>query len=309
MNDDDDTFDEDYFKSIRIKKLESFFLNNNSYENLIRCEECLFLSFIQEIKIDNEMIIIYSNCRNNHNKKFDLFNYLYYYRENKITNSFCYYDKKTKFNEDNFLYCSECKIIFCDKCQREHNKEENIKHKIINVNYLDFFCFEHTKSFDNICLECQQNLCSECLNVHNKNHKIINFNDKIFDVNKIDECIAKFEHYKILLNKLVNILNSATKLTKLFPVFNPYRSKFFYLNDLLSNILKVYKYEKKNNNMNFELLYNLLFVINNINILNINIDDFQLIDEKDEIKYFVSEKNNYPLKFNNQLKHQSISFS
>jgi hypothetical protein len=266
------------------------------------------MAYIEEIKIENESIIIHLNCRNNDKKKIDLLNYLNEFKENLINNVLCHYDNKTRFNENNFLYCRECKIIFCNNCQRDHDKGENLNHKIIGVKYLDFFCFEHDKYFDNFCLECQKNLCSKCLNTH-RGHKIIKFNDKIFNVEKIDEYIAKFEQNNILLSRLEVIINTTTNLSRFFQSFNPYRTKFFYLNDLLLNILKIYKFEKNNNNMNFELLYNLLFVINNINSLNIDIEDFKKNDTIEKIKKFGSNKNNYPLEFNNQKKTKNFLYN
>ena len=93
---DDEFEEESYFGSIRNIKFKS-----NFSENLLRCKKCFLMSYIQEIKIENEKIIIYSNCRNNDKNKLDLISFL----NEQINNSFCNYDKNTIFNEDNFLYC------------------------------------------------------------------------------------------------------------------------------------------------------------------------------------------------------------
>ena len=91
MSDNDDDFEENYF-SFKIKKIKSFF-SGKPEENLIRCEFCSLLSYIKSIKFENTMILIYASCRNNHEKKYDLIEYLNKFKENKLENFLCCFDK------------------------------------------------------------------------------------------------------------------------------------------------------------------------------------------------------------------------
>ena len=83
--------------------------------------------------------------------------------------------------------------------------------------------------------------------------------------------------------------------------FNVYKSKIYYLNDLLKNILLIYQ-NKKNDNMNFELLYNLYFVLNNNKSLAYDQKKLDSIKTKKDFEKYNTDINNYPLILNKQQK-------
>ena len=292
MSDNDDDFEENYF-SFKIKKIKSFF-SDKPEENLIRCEFCSLLSYIKSIKFENTMILIYASCRNNHEKKYDLIEYLNKFKENKIENFLCCYDKKNKFDIETFIYCPECKIIFCPNCQNAHDKGSNLNHHLINAKYMDFYCFEHIKPFKKFCLSCEENICNDCEEKHNK-HDIINLAD---DDYKID--YAKFKQNVINLNKFETYLKSIDNSSKMLMSINYYKSKFYYLNDLFINILKTYEFEKKNLLMNFELFYNFFFILNNNKYFEFIENKFELIKSRNDFNEYNLDLNNYPLKLNDQ---------
>ena len=294
---DEESDFEEYYISFKIKRCNTFF-SNNIQENLIRCEECFLISYLKKIKLENNLIIIYSNCRNNHQKKYLLNDYLNKFKENRIENFLCKYDNN-KFNED-FIYCFDCKLFFCQNCQKFHDINENFKHHLIRAKYMDFCCVEHIKPFTIFCLTCEKNLCLDCKG-HNE-HKIINFKDYKYD--NINEYLIKYDYNEIQLQRIENFLNK--KSINILNYFNIYKSKIFYLNDLLKNIIKTYQFENNNNNMNFELLYNIIFVIINNKILEYNPEKLDLIKSKDNIDIYL---NDYPLILNNQKNSKDYLFN
>ena len=289
---DDDSFDDDEY--FHYSFIISKYFTKNSQENLIRCEDCFLLSYIKNIKFDNNLILIYSSCRNNHEKKYDLIEYLNKFKENKMENVLCKYDEN-KFNIDNFIYCLECRLYFCHNCQKHHDKNENnLNHHLIYAKYMDFYCFEHIKPFKYFCCTCAKNICLDCKE-HNE-HNIIDFKD--YKIDNINEYIIKFEQNELNLNKIESYLTR--KSSNILNYFKVYKSKIYYLNNLLKNILLTYQFEKNINNMNFELLYNLIFVLNNNKDLTYNQNSLNLIKSKNEFIKYISDLNNYPLILDNQ---------
>ena len=298
---DSELDDLEKFMSYKIKSIKTYF-SNNPETNLIRCEQCFLLSYIKSIKFDNNVILIYTSCRNNHEKKYELIDYLNTFKENKIENILCYYDNN-KFNIDTFIYCPECKIFFCQNCQNEHDKGNNLNHLLIKAKYMDFYCFEHIKPFKKFCLTCEKNICKDCEEKHYGDN-IINFDDYDDKINKINEYCIKFEQNEINLNKIESYLKKSIENSNMFLMsLNYYKSKFYYLNDLLKNILLIYDFEKKSKNMNFELFYNVFFVVNNIKYLQYNENKLNSIT-KDNFNQFNLDLNNYPLILDNK---QTIS--
>ena len=289
---DDDSFDDDEY--FHYSFIISKYFTKNSQENLIRCEHCFLFSYIKNIKFDNNLILIYSSCRNNHEKKYDLIEYLNKFKVYKMENVLCKYDEN-KFNIDTFIYCPECRLYFCHNCQKHHDKNENnLNHHLIYAKYMDFYCFEHIKPFKYFCCTCAKNICLNCEG-HNE-HNIIDFKD--YKIDNINEYIIKFEQNELNLNKIESYLTR--KSSNILNYFKVYKSKIYYLNDLLKNILLTYQFEKNSNNMNFELLYNLIFVLNNNKDLTYNQNSLDLIKSKDDFIKYNSDLNNYPLILDNQ---------
>jgi len=284
---DDDSFDDDEY--FHYSFIISKYFTKNSQENLIRCEHCFLFSYIKNIKFDNNLILIYSSCRNNHEKKYDLIEYLNKFKVYKMENVLCKYDEN-KFNIDTFIYCPECRLYFCHNCQKHHDKNENnLNHHLIYAKYMDFYCFEHKhyKPFKYFCCTCAKNICLDCEG-HNE-HNIIDFKD--YKIDNINEYIIKFEQNELNLNKIESYLTR--KSSNILNYFKVYKSKIYYLNDLLKNILLTYQFEKNSNNMNFELLYNLIFVLNNNKDLTYNQNSLDLIKSKDDFIKYNSDLNNY----------------
>ena len=287
------------YNLIKIDRLKSYF-SKQSEVNLIRCEKCLLLSYIKSIKFDNNVILIYTSCRNNHEKKYELINYLNAFKEKNIENFLCYYKDNNKFNIETFIYCPECKIFFCQNCQNEHDKDKNLNHLLIKAKYMDFYCFEHIKPFKKFCLTCEKNICKDCEEKHYGDN-IINFDENNHQIEKINDYYIKFEQNEINLNKIENYLKKSIENSNMFLMsLNYYKSKFYYLNDLLKNILLIYDFEKKSNKMNFELFYNSIFVLKNKKYLECNKNKLKSIKSQDDFNKYKFDLNNYPLKLNEQ---------
>ena len=120
-------------------------------------------------------------------------------------------------NDEVFKYCTNCKLIFCNKCFYKHNKD----HQIINNNETTIKCLTHPHNYNcGYCLDCHIHICYECLEsrdhvIHRKNHlKEVKPNDE--EINALKNMIQKYKDNKISLeiekdNVLLKIENSYNK--------------------------------------------------------------------------------------------------
>lgn len=89
-------------------------------------------------------------------------------------------------------YCSVCKLHFCEKCKKLHDKiPEALKHevyfsetdkteKLLNINFQ--FCKEHLDvKISSWCFECKLAVCANCCN---KDHKVCDISKRARDVEK-----------------------------------------------------------------------------------------------------------------------------
>ena len=125
--------------------------------------------------------------------------------------SICKIDIK---DNENYLYCKECKMILgYHFCLYKHNSVyPNHKAISINDNILLNNCLEHNNTFIFRCLNCQESLCGLCnLNYHNfERHELKQLFKIIDDQNEIDKKFAEFEKQKNYLNKIKEMINKIT---------------------------------------------------------------------------------------------------
>ena len=89
-------------------------------------------------------------------------------------------------------YCSVCKLHFCEKCKKLHDKiPEALKHevyfsetdkteKLLNMNFQ--FCKEHSdQKICSWCFECNLAVCSNCCN---KDHEVCDISKRARDIEK-----------------------------------------------------------------------------------------------------------------------------
>ena len=201
------------------------------------CPECgeNIIINIKDYKIDYE-------CKNNHSKNNLSFKEHTEKQETDLSKIICVLCKeRNKYNTYNnqFYFCSTCKINICPLCKEAHDKN----HNIINYEDKNYICRKHNESFIKYCKNCKENLCFICLNEHNCDD-IINLENIM--INK-DELIKDNEDFKTLLDKIKNNIEEIREV--LNNIINNIEA-YYKIND---NFIKNYEYKQRN----YEILTNL----------------------------------------------------
>ena len=135
---------------------ENYLIENEQYS----CTECP--SNIEINSIDEINNIISFSCPSHGNKSITIKDYLKDMKKNTF-----YYNKcnscgkqQNKINNNEiFNFCLNCKIILCNKCIVNHDKN----HLSIKNNKIKTKCILHPKNNNLIyCLDCNCHLCKEC---------------------------------------------------------------------------------------------------------------------------------------------------
>ena len=123
-----------FLKGMKAKELKRLYLNNNFINDLSP------LYNIKEYFPNLEMIDLNNNNFNPEESKYkNFFDYLKY----NYLNVKCFYcNRISKENKNIYLYCYDCRIEFCKKCEIKHRKK-NMHTKIIKVNEINNRSLEH----------------------------------------------------------------------------------------------------------------------------------------------------------------------
>jgi len=238
---------------------------------------------ICKIKINNYKIKLY-DCKNNHeinNILLDEFDNTQHINELEIICNICNDKNKYKSYEKQFYLCLICKKNICPLCKSIHDNN----HKIIDYDKKNYICNVHKEIYKSYCNECKLNLCFQCEIGHN-NHEIINYTNILPDENKLKEEIKEFrnkiEKLNDKINKIIKVLNKIKENIGIY---------FKIYNDIINN----YKME----DINYEILYNINEIKNNIKIKDIDeiINDNNINNEFKNIlkiynKMIIKEINN-----------------
>ena len=221
---------------------------------ITRCLKCPFIPLI-EINCDSKQTYIFSKCRNYHNYKKTLEEYIKANESNQLNEIPCS-NCKSKYNKiDNFFYCGKCKKFYCENCKEKNN------HIQINLHKFDSFCVDHDDKIISYCEICAKNLCTYCQNEHNKNHKILSLSNLLLNNKEID-------NYSNQLNKASNHLKKVEKICleiikklkiKIEEISNNFE-QFKNINNLqinfAKNILEILKQKNIKRELNYEIIMN-----------------------------------------------------
>ena len=212
----------------------------------------------------------------------------------------CYNCKKkqNQINHEIFNFCSNCKLVICNNCIKDHDNQ----HFIIKHNKAKTKCISHP-NMNNVsyCLDCNYHLCNACLKhrKHMRHRKV-----------SIEEIEPTYEE----INSLLKIINdykdkkSSSQLEKnnrLIEIGNQYNIDKEKENDEYTKILLNTKKELENELIDNENNYN-----NKIFELKKKYEK-ELLEKKEELdknnkkindKYKKNDennKNNYDYKINN----------
>jgi len=281
LSDSDSDSDNNRFEIQQIK------LNTDDIKEL-RCNNCLMIPLI--IDIYKKDIIYKCNCNNNAKTSLSFFIRNYNTDKNEIS---CHHCKNLSIN-----YCFDCNFVCC-----ESHKSEHVKHKIIEINKIDYFCPEHPNEKKIVyCSLCKKDICSQCKNLYHFHLNALGKKEDVFtyftdsypikdNTKKFNEIIEDIEnkfqkienkHFKNFSNIIeINILFEDNKIINL-------------------NLLKILKLISKNLTLatfpNYSNFYNykLLFEKININFGNLIIEKNNI--NQNDYKYYLNK--NYILEIN-----------
>ena len=190
-------FTEDKKECIKsIKILESKFIMEENKD--LRCTKCFHLpSFSRN---DDGIINIRYKCSHIEAKeKSDI-------QEIKDFKFKCNCNKLVIECNKNFL-CSNCKMIVCTLCSKEHF-EKCASIFFIPIHDIDNICYEHNEKYEYYCGICEINLCDKCKKEHY--HYVEKEKDIYLDkdnLNKFKDIIAKdTKNDKNIISAINNII-------------------------------------------------------------------------------------------------------
>jgi len=278
--------------NIVVNKLNPSIINEERKE--IICPEC---GENCKIKISDYKIKFY-DCKNKHEIKnilLDEYKNRQNIDESNIICNICNKQNKNKSYNKKFYICLMCKKNLCPLCESIHDNN----HKIIDYEKKNYNCINHDEKYISYCNKCKINLCSKCEIEHN-NHEIIKYINILPNENKIKGEINQFRN-KIdkLNNKINNIINILNKIKENIEIY--YKIN----NDAMNNYIK--------ENLNYEILYNINEIKNNIKIKDIDeiINDNNINNEfKNLLNIYnkmilKNKKNSYILFINNEIKDKN----
>ena len=225
-------------------------------ESIIQSKEIICPKCKENCKIKiNDYKINFYDCKNNHeinNILLDEFINTQHINELEIICNICNNINKAKAFDKQFYLCLICKKNLCPLCKSIHDSN----HKIIDYDKKNYICNEHKEIYTSYCKECKMNLCLQCEKEHN-NHELIKYINILLDENKIKEEMKEFRNkIEKLNNKINNIIKILNKIKENIEVY--YKIN----NDIINN----YKIEDRN----YEILYNINEIKNNIKIKDID---------------------------------------
>ena len=208
-----------------------------------------------KIKINDYKIKLY-DCKNKHeinNILLDEYDITQNINELNIICNICKKNNKYKSYNNKFYICLLCKKNICLLCKSKHDNN----HKIIDYDRKNYICNNHNENYISYCKECKMNLCLQCEIKHNDNHEIINYRNILPNENKIKEEIKEFR------NKIEKFNN---KINKIIEMFEKVKKAIEYIYIINNDIINNYKIEDRN----YEILYNINEIRNNIKIKEID---------------------------------------
>ena len=243
---------------------ENILYNKNKLKEII-CPEC---GEICKIKFEDYKIILYE-CKNNHivkNIEFEKFIETQDIGKPKIKCNNCNKIEKTiKYNE--FYNCLECNKNLCIFCKEIHNKE----HLIIKYEDKNCICKVHNERFISYCKKCNKDICLKCENEHKNENSLIYYKDIIPDINDTnkEEIKLKIEQFNNIIKEIIEKLNKTMNKIKIY----------YKIYNITNNTDMININYQILNNINEILNYNNKIIINDINEIIEEPDDYKKINK------------------------------
>ncbi len=182
-------------------------LNNSIEKNLIfECpnKNC---PLIPDLKYYEFTQSVATKCRFGHEYHLSLVNY-YEIIFNRINSEkYCYICSKKNYSNNNLspqLFCINCRIYICKRCQLIHNQE----HQLLELHKVNNFCPNHDKNrFSGFCNKCQKDLCIFCLKDHyGGHHSLLQYCELVPNKEKINSYRAQINNEIKCIDYVKNII-------------------------------------------------------------------------------------------------------
>lgn len=125
------------------------------------CTQCS--SNIELVELDDTNNIISFQCPNHSQLTMSIKDYLKNMPKKTFLYSQCSSCKKSQNEINNsiiFKFCSNCKVILCNKCIFNHDKS----HQFIGNNQINIKCgFHYQNNNKSFCIDCNTHLCEDCM--------------------------------------------------------------------------------------------------------------------------------------------------
>ena len=180
------------------------------YTQKTRCHMCHEIPIIKEVTHNEGPIyFISAECLNKHGVFFNTLDD-FCKDQNQFEKLKCSLCNNTqgivKSKKEIYQFCKECKFI-CPTCINTKHKKFKKKHPLMEIQYLDFTCFEHQKNYIGFCEQCNINICQQCEPNH-KNHNNKHYFKNIMPTpQKIREVRERMNKQKEIIKEVDNNLN------------------------------------------------------------------------------------------------------
>ena len=109
-----------------------------------------------------------------------------------------------------YQYCKECKFM-CPTCVASKHKKLKKKHPLMEIQNLDFICFDHQKNYIGFCEQCNINICQLCEPTHKNHNNKHYFKNEMPNSQKIQEVKEKVDKQKKSIDEINKVLNEIIK--------------------------------------------------------------------------------------------------
>ena len=225
------------------------------------CPECSRIPEILNIHSDNGHIVL--KCTYHGIFDLSIKDYCETMKNNIFShlNTKCFNCHKNQISDkkNNFKYCYECKVDFCEDCINDYHQEEKREHQrphinsVIPINEKNHKCLEHFNSeIKSFCLDCEDNVCEKEKDSKHKTHKIIGF-DKL-----IQDSDNDIEYYiNIIKEKNKNLADIIRFNNIIINSYIKFPDNYFHIKSLI-NVAKTIDEENKRDSRVIECMVNRL---------------------------------------------------
>ena len=184
------------------------------YTQKTRCNMCHEIPIIKELTLnEGAFYFISAECLHKHGVYFCTLED-FCKEQNQFEKLKCQLCNNTQGNikskKEIFQFCKECKFL-CPTCIATKHKKFKKKHPLMEIQYLDFTCFEHQKNYIGFCEQCNINICQQCESSHKNHNNKHYFKDEMPAPQKIKEAKEKVHKQKESIEQINNSLNTFVK--------------------------------------------------------------------------------------------------